>query len=112
MKDLSEIRKKIQEIIIETENIPIMGENLIGSNTVKKLLEEKIKSCHAYIGIFHEKWGYIPTKDNSEKLSVTAIEYQISKNNDIPRAIFVSTLEKENPPQDFIDKISNYETGD
>ena len=45
MKDLNDTRKKIQEIITNTENIPIMAENFIGVNTVKKLIEEKIKSC-------------------------------------------------------------------
>jgi hypothetical protein len=89
-----------------------MAENFIGVNTVKKLIEEKIKSCHAYIGIFHEKWGYIPIDNNPHGLSVTAIEYDTSKIIDIPRAIFVSKLKKEKPLQDFLNKISNYDTGD
>lgn len=112
MKDLSDIRQKVQEIIIKTENIPIMAENFIGSNKVKKLIEEKIKSCDGYLGIFHEKWGYVPTDNNPDNLSVTAIECENSKIINIPRQIFVSTLEKEKPLQDYIDRISNYETGD
>jgi hypothetical protein len=45
-------------------------------------------------------------------LSVTAIEYEISKIINIPRQIFVSKFKKENHLQDFIDKISTYEKGD
>jgi hypothetical protein len=89
-----------------------MAENFIGVNTVKKLIEEKIKSCDAYIGIFHERWGYIPIDNNPNRLSVTAIEYKTSKIIDIQRALFVSELKKERSLQEFINKISNYETGD
>ena len=89
-----------------------MAENFIGAVTVKKLIEEKIESCDAYLGIFHKKWGYVPTNDNPDGLSATALEYENSKIINIPRQIFVSKLEKEKPLQDFIDRISNYETGD
>ncbi|HSF49681.1 MAG TPA: DUF4062 domain-containing protein, partial [Nitrososphaeraceae archaeon] len=112
MKDLTDTRNKIEDIITKTENIPIMAENFIGPNTVKKLLEEKIKSCHAYIGIFHEKWGYVASDNNPNGLSVPAIEYETSKIINIPRVIFVSKLKEEKPLQDFIDNISSYETGD
>jgi hypothetical protein len=44
------------------------------------LIEEKIKSCHAYIGNFHKKWVYVPTNSNPDGLSVTTIfkQYCIS----------------------------------
>ena len=37
MKDLSETqKKKIQEIIKNTENVPILADNFIGANIVRK----------------------------------------------------------------------------
>lgn len=37
MKDLSDTpKKKIQEIINNTENVPILADNIIGANIVRK----------------------------------------------------------------------------
>ena len=44
MNYLRDTRKKVQETITYTENVSIMTENFIGANTVRKLIEEKIKS--------------------------------------------------------------------
>ena len=44
MNYLRETLKKIQEIITYTENVSIMAENFIVANTVRKLIEGKIKS--------------------------------------------------------------------
>lgn len=71
--DLVDVREDIKQTIVKSENIPIMAENFIGSGTVRLMIESRLKSAQAYIGIFHEKWGYVPTENNPEHLSVTAI---------------------------------------
>jgi hypothetical protein len=78
----------------------------------KEVIERKIDECDCYLGIFDKRWGYVPPDNNPEKLSVTAIEYQRSKNNRIPRLILVSKKEKDKELQEFIDKISGYENGE
>ena len=44
MNYLRDTQKKVQVTIPYTENVSIMTENFIGANTIRKLIEEKIKS--------------------------------------------------------------------
>jgi curved DNA-binding protein CbpA len=112
MNDLKDLRKKVADIITESENTPIRAENVMGLGSPKEVLEKKIDDCDAYLGIFDTRWGYIPRDNNPEKLSVTAIEYQRSRKNRIPRLILIFRKEKEKELQEFIDRISDYENGD
>jgi|GEM_PF-1731451 hypothetical protein len=112
MNDLKDLRKKVADIITESENTPIMAENVMDLGSPKEVIEKKIDECDAYLGIFDARWGYIPPDNNPETLSVTAIEYQRSRKNRIPRLILVSKKEKEKELQAFIDQISDYENGD
>lgn len=51
-------KKKIQEIINNTENVPILADNIIGANIVRKFdwRENKILSCIYWY--FHENEIY------------------------------------------------------
>ena len=85
MNDLKDLRKKVADIITESENAPIMAENVMDLGSPKEVIERKIDDCDSYLGIFDRRWGYIPPDNNPENLSVTAIEYQRSKKNRIPK---------------------------
>ena len=112
MKDLTDIRTRIANIITESENVPIMAENFVETGkTPKETIESKIDECDGYIGIFDQKWGSIPQKNNPTKLSVTAIEYERARRNRIPKLILISNKKKEEELEDFIKIISDYETG-
>ena len=76
MNDHRDLRKKVADIITESENVPIMAENIMDIGNPKEIVEQKIDDCDCYLGIFDRRWGYIPADNNPEKLSVTAIEYQ------------------------------------
>jgi len=54
--------KKVQETITYTENVSIMTENLIGANTVRNLIEEKIKS-NTSISFKSDYWSREPGRD-------------------------------------------------
>lgn len=112
MRDLGDQRKKVADIITESEHTPIMAENIMDVGSPKEIIERKIDECDCYLGIFDRKWGYVPPENNPEKLSITAIEYHRSKKNRIPRLILVSKKEKDKELQEFVDKISNYEKGE
>lgn len=93
MKDLSDTqKKKIQEIINNTENVPILADNFIGANIVRKFdwRENKILSCLYWY--FHEKWNIFLLITNTESLRDTTIEYEINKIIKIPRQIFIFIL--------------------
>ena len=111
MDDLADLRKSIAEIITESENVPVMAENFMEINkTPKEAIESKVDECDCYIGIFDKQWGFIPTKNNPSKLSVTAIEYERARRNRISKLILISKKEKDKELEDFIKKISDYET--
>ena len=63
-----------------SENLPIRAEYFINVLDSPQALEKEVDKCDGYIGIFHKKWGFVPEKDNPNKLSVTAIEYERAKN--------------------------------
>ena len=109
--ELSPVRAKVAQIITENEHVQIRAENFISFKTPKKIIEDKVDTCDAYIGIFHYKWGSIPQTDNSKKLSVTAIEFYRAKENNIPTLILISDKEKETELENFIKDISDYEKG-
>jgi hypothetical protein len=104
------IRRKIAEIVSQTENVPVMAENMMPvDRSPKEAIEARLDECDCYIGIFHKRWGSIPRKDNPEELSATAIEYKRAKKNNIPRLILVSKEKKDKRLQMFIDEISDYD---
>jgi hypothetical protein len=112
MDDLKEERKKIEEIVTESGNRPILAERIFDvENTPRKVIEKRVDECDCYIGILHEKWGHVPISDNPEKLSITAIEYRRAKTNGVPVLILISNHMKEPELEQFIDKISNIDTG-
>jgi len=111
MQDFTDVREKIASVITRNEHVPIYAEAKYGSEPSKEIIEEMVNNSDCYIGIFHQKWGWIPPKDNPEKLSVTALEYKLAKERGIPILIFVSELEKESPLQEFLNKIGNFYDG-
>ena len=62
MNYLRDTQKKVQETITYTENVSIMTENFIGANTVRKLIEEKIKS-NTSISFKSDYWSREPGRD-------------------------------------------------
>jgi hypothetical protein len=112
MEDLQFERRTVADIIVRSENVPIMAENITDvQNTPRKVIEDKVKECDSYIGIFHKRWGFVPKRENPELLSVTAIEYETARILGLPRLILISNDEKEPELNDFIEKISDFDKG-
>jgi hypothetical protein len=112
MVDLAEERHNIAYEVMRSENIPVMAEykyNVLDPPRVA--LVKEIDKCDGFIGVFHKRWGQVPEKDNPDKLSVTAIEYERAKKRKIPLLIFVSSYEKEEELMKFINRISDMEEG-
>ena len=88
MNDLLPQRKKIAQIITDSQNIPVLAEKIIDvENTPLMTIEQAVDSCEAYIGVFHKRWGYIPKINNPEKLSISAIEFNRARTIGIPTLI-------------------------
>jgi hypothetical protein len=110
MEDLTAVRAKISDIITDYEQVPIMAERAISFVSSKKTIEQMIGSCDGYIGIFHEKWGYVPREDNPDNLSVTAIEFEKARKI-MPTFILVSAAKKEPQLENYLRKITDYNLG-
>lgn len=112
MEDLEEARKKIANEVMRSRNVPIMAEYTIDViYTPREAIEKLVDNCDGYIGVSHNKWGFVPEKNNPEKLSVTAIEYEKAKKRSIPKLTLISYYEKEKELKDFIQKISTMDDG-
>lgn len=112
MKNFSTVRNAVRDTIIASENNPVMAEYTISDQPPVNTINELVEKSECYIGIFHERWGWIPSKDNPENLSVTALEFTLAKKKGIPMAVFVSNLEKDSELQQFIEKIGEHYTGE
>ncbi|MFY9868338.1 MAG: DUF4062 domain-containing protein [Candidatus Nitrosopolaris sp.] len=71
MDDLEEERHKIAYEVMRNQNVPIMAEYMVNVlDPPRGALEKTVDGCDGYIGVFHKKWGYVPEKDNPDKLSI------------------------------------------
>src|SRR5712691_2349248 len=103
MEDLEEERRKIANEVMRSQNVPIMGEYTIDViyTPPREAIEKLFDNCDAYIGVFHKKWGFVPEKNNPEKLSVTAIEYEKAKKKKHSQAYIDFKLRKRKRTQRF-----------
>ncbi len=90
-----DLRKKTIVVIINLHHSPVFAEEFLPAEieqdtNPRSKIEREIKQCDCYLGIFHEKWGYVPKKNNPKNQSVTAIEYEIAKEKGYPMLIFKS----------------------
>jgi hypothetical protein len=112
MDDLEEERHKIAIEVMRSENVPVMAEYMINVlDRPRGALEKKVDGCDGYIGVFHKRWGYVPEKDNPDKLSISAIEYERAKKRNLPCLILISNYEKDDELKRFIEKISDLDEG-
>ncbi len=102
-------RKKIAEIINMSNNLPRLAELFLSQTSPRKTIEDEISKSDCYIGIFHERWGYVPSENNPENLSVTALEFQKARELNLPCLILQSNLPKEAPLEKFLKKIGDFE---
>ena len=112
MKNFSDVRRAISNVILFSDNKPEMAEHEESDSPSVQTIKDLVEKSHCYIGIFHKKWGWVPEENNQDNLSVTALEYDFAKKKGMPIAIFVSRLKKEQPLQDFLDKIGECKAGE
>lgn len=111
MKGFEEVREEIARVIVKSKNVPIYAETNLGDKPSKEEIEKMVNDSDCYIGIFHDKWGWVPPKDNPKNRSVTALEFTLAKKLGKPTRILVSDLEKEQELQQFLDEIGDYYDG-
>ena len=118
MEELQEERKAVAKAIRETpyrDREPIMAEDYpASSNSPRNICLEKVRECKIYVGIFKEKYGYIPEINNPEQLSVTALEYREARKHNLTILIFIDATynsRRENRLEAFLSHICNFDSG-
>ena len=111
--DLKKERDTVTEVINQIRAIPIKMELFTArSQTSEEVCFEEVTNSNLYIGIFGEKYGFIPTTKNPKNLSVTAMEFEKAKEQGIPTFIFIKNVEKRDSSlSDFLGKISDFNNG-
>ena len=83
------------------------------SESPREVCLEEVRRSHVYIGIFKDRYGYIPSNDNPQGCSVVVLEYNEAKNNQLPILIFVDKNggKRESRLIEFLRDITDFDKG-
>lgn len=109
MREFKEEREAIKNAIISSGNYPLMAEHRLSGGYVMEEIEKMVQDADCYIGVFRKSWGDVPADDNPHALSVTAIEFKLAKERNIPMRIFVSEDEDRDPRlEEFLRTVGDF----
>ncbi|MCI0487391.1 MAG: DUF4062 domain-containing protein, partial [Blastocatellia bacterium] len=95
-RDLPAHREEVMHACLRQGMLPKMMEHLPASDAEAisasiKLVDE----ADIYVGVFAHRYGYVPTENNPQQISITEMEYNRAVKQKIPRLIFV--MHKDHP---------------
>jgi len=115
MDDLQEERMTVADAINKNRFWEsVYAESFVArSESPKEICFEEVRRSHIYIGIFKNRYGYIPSDNNPQGYSVVVLEYNEAKNNQLPIFIFVDMngSERENKLTEFLKNITDFDKG-
>ena len=115
MDDLQEERKAVADAI--NENIfweSVYAESFTArSESPREVCLEKVRRSNIYVGIFKDRYGYIPSENNPQGYSAVVLEYYEAKNNQLPILIFVDKNDsnRERKLIEFLRGITDFNKG-
>ena len=89
-RDLTEHRAKAKEGCLMRKMFPTMMEHLpaLDTEAIQASLD-LVDEADIYLGIFGQRYGYVPKDGNPSKISITEMEYNRAVERRIPRLIFL-----------------------
>ena len=104
---ISEVLQRIQQIVSRCEYFPARSES------PEQVCLNEAKSCDLFIGVYKKRYGFIPSKKNPKKVSVTEMEYNSAKEAKKPILIFYhsKTLDRDPELDLFLDKVKHFSKG-
>ena len=94
--DLPLHRKEVVEACLRQSAFPLRMEDLPASNDVAAAASlQMVEDADVYIGVFANRYGYVPKANNPTQISVTEMEYNRAVERDIERLIFI--MDKSHP---------------
>ena len=112
--DLKGERNAVSEAVNQFEAIPIRMELFTArSESPEEVCVEEVSRCGVYVGIFGERYGFVPSEDNPDKLSAIALEFEKARELKIPTFVFVRRDDNGRDPElhKFLKRISNFKRG-
>ena len=115
MEDLEEERIAVANTINEKRGLEaVYAESFPArSESPKEVCLKEVRDSDIYIGIFKNRYGYIPQNNNPLGYSATELEYLEAKKNDLPILIFIyrNFTNRETKLIKFLKKIKDFGTG-
>jgi Domain of unknown function (DUF4062)/NACHT domain len=89
-EDLKDYRAAVHEALSKMEHNVVAMEHYVATDTrpVEKCLRD-VEACDIYVGIFAWRYGYVPTDNNPQQLSITELEYRRAGDAGKPRLLFL-----------------------
>jgi hypothetical protein len=115
INDLQEERMAVADAI--NENIfweSVYAESFTArSESPREVCLEKVRRSNIYVGIFKDRYGYIPSENNPQGYSAVVLEYYEAKNNQLPIFIFIdkNDSKREKKLIEFIKVITDFDKG-
>ena len=102
----SQVVQSLNYVVSRSEFYPSM------SKSPKEICLDEARNSDIFIGIYKKRYGFIPTEDNFLQYSVTQMEYETAKRNQVPCLIFVSDEEeREERLEIFLQRVKHFSTG-
>lgn len=115
MDDLQEERMAVADAINENRFWEAVYAESFTARTEspREVCLEEVRRSHVYIGIFKDRYGYIPSNDNPQECSVVVLEYNEARNNQLPIFIFVDKngSKRESRLIEFLRNITDFDKG-
>jgi len=88
--DLPDHRKGVEEACLRQGMFPMMMEHMpaADADAIAESLR-MVDETDIYLGIFAQRYGYVPKENNPRRLSITEMEYNRAVERDIPRLLFL-----------------------
>jgi hypothetical protein len=115
MEDLQEERIALAESINQNRFWEaVHAESFVArSESPREICLDEVRNSHVYIGIFKNKYGYIPEDNNPRGVSVIALEYEEARVNQLPIIVLIykNASNRESRLEDFLREITDFNTG-
>ena len=83
------------------------------SESPREACLDEVRKSHVYIGIFKNRYGYIPENNNPQGVSAVILEYEEAKNNQLPIIILICKNASKKEPQleKFLKELTDFDRG-
>lgn len=115
MEDLKDERVALVKVINQnTFWEAVYAESFVArSESPREVCLDEVRKSHIYIGIFKDRYGYIPENNNPRGVSAVVLEYKEAKDNQLPIIILIykNASNRESQLDEFLKEITDFDKG-